>query len=673
MGMQNNKKDEDTENQIIETLGINYSERDEDIFQRILSCQSMSTKYELNNNGLKVLIDASLILDVLLARPSIFLDDAINIMNLILSHSLNGYITEIGLKYIWEISRKSKDREDANYLIIKLLNSFKVCKIDHELIKRAREYHLNSFETGIQIECAKNNQLDAIITLRPKDFLTCGWEKIFHPSHFLCSYFGDKAIYSSVKSCQEKLNQSWQNDTEQEDKLLFEDKLLLFKGWKIEHFDVLCSKNNLVTASVVLLNTTKNNVERYSESAFGTGISTLFLALDKAISHIDIQSRHTFDSIKFYNLGEGMNSSVMVIVAIQIEKYKIRTIYTHKNFIKSCFYAYVLALKTIYSFDESDFDGKPLSTTNFLCLDKIINIYKIGERDFSQSDWREINLVNQQLSGINLTEANLSGANLTGANFTEANLSGANLTGVNFTEANLSGANLIGANFTEANLSGANLTGVNFTEANLSGANLSRCDLRGLDLNKTVFYNTIIINAKMPEIKISIYGNKRIERIIQLFNQFDSKHYVIYAVHNGNSAIWWNSSIAQEFRQINKVLSHKGISIKRVFILPDNDSFSEEINEIMEEQLNHQIEVRYLSEKSAQNLRGFNLIKTNLLVCRNMLVTENSFTTMMIVNKEQQEENGYISYKQDDIEINEQLFLMFWENAKSYSNRFTIY
>jgi hypothetical protein len=170
-----------------------------DVFDEIINYKIFTDK-QINKNLPKILIDASLILDVLLERHSIFLKDAIHIVDLVFTGGVNGYITELGLRDIWDISRKMKSEEDANYLIIKLLNSFNLCKIDSAMIKRAREYYLSSFETGIQLECLKSNQLDIIITLRTTDFLRCGFTNIFSPSQFLESYSISDGILSVTKS-----------------------------------------------------------------------------------------------------------------------------------------------------------------------------------------------------------------------------------------------------------------------------------------------------------------------------------------------------------------------------------------------------------------------------------------------------------------------------------------
>lgn len=94
---------------------------------------------------------------------------------------------------------------------------------------------------------------------------------------------------------------------------------------------------------------------------------------------------------------------------------------------------------------------------------KLLNRYRLGERNFQQAE-----LSNGVLNNLNLTDINLIGANLSGANLQNTQLVRAKLIA-----ADLSQANLTGANLTKAKLIGANLTGANLTNANLSQADLS--------------------------------------------------------------------------------------------------------------------------------------------------------------------------------------------------------
>jgi uncharacterized protein YjbI with pentapeptide repeats len=100
---------------------------------------------------------------------------------------------------------------------------------------------------------------------------------------------------------------------------------------------------------------------------------------------------------------------------------------------------------------------------------------------------RELDLMDADLSGLNLPGADLRAAFLTDANFRGANLEGADFSGsllyrVDFTEADLSEANL-----GETALTGANLGKANLTRTNLIGADLIEVDLAEAQINRTIF------------------------------------------------------------------------------------------------------------------------------------------------------------------------------------------
>jgi uncharacterized protein YjbI with pentapeptide repeats len=368
----------------------------------------------------------------------------------------------------------------------------------------------------------------------------------------------------------------------------------------------------------------------------------------------------------------------MAMVVVRSGNYRVRKSYSHKNIIKACFYAYIKAVVNIYtqqntigdlekySLKEKGLSQSSLRETDFSSENLSSAIFR--NCDFSFSDLQGTNLSNSDLS-----DANLSGTNLSGANLSDANLSGTNLSDTNLSDTNLSGANLSGANLSGANLSGANLSGANLLEVklnlakyiegvNFSGADLSKADLRSLDLNSTIFCKPILTDTKMPDFKMEVYGYKRIERMIQLFNQFRSDHYAICAVHSIAFGDWWKSEVVQQFREVNKRLREEGISIRRVFIIPRDDTYR--INNILKEQLDFGIDVRYLYEDLAF-VNDLDLRK-NLLVCKNLSVAENSFTTMMLLNNDQKEESGYISFSLDEVETNQELFNMIWEIAKPF-------
>ena len=82
-----------------------------------------------------------------------------------------------------------------------------------------------------------------------------------------------------------------------------------------------------------------------------------------------------------------------------------------------------------------------------ITLEELLNRYQAGERDFSKIQIRLGELVNQNLSEIELSGASLNQVSLVDCNLSRANLSHANVAGSNLENINLSDANLSHANF----------------------------------------------------------------------------------------------------------------------------------------------------------------------------------------------------------------------------------
>ena len=136
-----------------------------------------------------------------------------------------------------------------------------------------------------------------------------------------------------------------------------------------------------------------------------------------------------------------------------------------------------------------------------------------------------VNLWNEDLSGLNLTNVNLWDAQLSGTNFSNANLTNANLSfgltqATNFTNATMSRANLRGTIMTGANFTGTSLANVKIGDqirsgnvtgtptlpagfvwrnGHLVGANMNlwRADLSGQDLSNLDLTNVRAYEANL--------------------------------------------------------------------------------------------------------------------------------------------------------------------------------
>ena len=117
------------------------------------------------------------------------------------------------------------------------------------------------------------------------------------------------------------------------------------------------------------------------------------------------------------------------------------------------------------------------------------------------------NLINADLSGVNLRGVNLSEADLRGVNLIKANLRDTNLRGANLRCAYLTGANLIRADLRGVDLIRADLRDTDLRDASLKYANL-RCinlryaDLRGANLSDTNLMDADLGNADLRRVDL---------------------------------------------------------------------------------------------------------------------------------------------------------------------------
>ncbi|MFM7279558.1 MAG: pentapeptide repeat-containing protein, partial [Microcystis aeruginosa] len=432
---------------------------------------------------------------------------------------------------------------------------------------------------------------------------------------------------AAMENEKEKLNQLLENEPQQN--LFFEDNLLLFQGWKIENFEILCANNNLTAATVILCNT--KTQERYTESAFKKGsVDALCTAFNEALAHL-VEVKHILKSIYLANLTPGQQGAITVKAVVEYDGKEVITIHTHENILKAHFFAYVKAMIAVYAPKEYHPDIHSTEELTYL--------YKIGERDFHGLNFSQVNLMDG--------EANLSDAKLMGCNFSKANL----------LEVNLTNADLTGADLSHADLSKANLTGANLTDVKLDENNLTLLD------------GTILTNTIMPEINIEISGESRLEKVAQLLKHIDPQSQSrILAIHSMTDSIWWDNPPGQKFWEVNKELIERKISIQRVFILPE--ARNPKHLQVIQEQLNSGIEVALICQEKAKDVEGYRWDNTNLLISENLSVPRNSFTARRTMNG--QTESGYISYQTRVVETDKSLFNALWEKSEKLSTQANI-
>jgi hypothetical protein len=121
---------------------------------------------------MKYLVNIDLVLEIILNRPRVSPYAAKAWEQIILGvHKF--YITDIGLKKISELIKSFADCEaDAEEIIEEIASKFEIIEIDTEILQKARQISLNSksFESAVELVCAKEYDMNAIVTDRQDNF-----------------------------------------------------------------------------------------------------------------------------------------------------------------------------------------------------------------------------------------------------------------------------------------------------------------------------------------------------------------------------------------------------------------------------------------------------------------------------------------------------------------------
>lgn len=91
-------------------------------------------------------------------------------MEAIESHQIEGYVTATTLTDIFYIVRKAKGVAIAKQAVSRILAGMHICTVNRSILETAILSNLPDFEDAVQIACALNENLDAIITRDTQDF-----------------------------------------------------------------------------------------------------------------------------------------------------------------------------------------------------------------------------------------------------------------------------------------------------------------------------------------------------------------------------------------------------------------------------------------------------------------------------------------------------------------------
>ena len=123
----------------------------------------------MNKIKINVLVDADLLLEALLNREK-FAKEAEKFWNFARLGKVNCYITDIGLNKIYSFCRRLGNEESADEILWFVQKIVENLAVTSELVEKARVSDLEDFESALEVTCAIDKKINAIVTNRPEDF-----------------------------------------------------------------------------------------------------------------------------------------------------------------------------------------------------------------------------------------------------------------------------------------------------------------------------------------------------------------------------------------------------------------------------------------------------------------------------------------------------------------------
>lgn len=132
---------------------------------------------------MRVLVDTDVVLDVIMARLP-FARAGAELLDLGEQGVFEVHISALTPLNVFYIARKAKGSRDLRQAIKELLQTVKVCQLDHSVLTAAFALPFSDYEDAVQHCCATANQLDAIVTRNTADYKNATLP-VFTPTEFL--------------------------------------------------------------------------------------------------------------------------------------------------------------------------------------------------------------------------------------------------------------------------------------------------------------------------------------------------------------------------------------------------------------------------------------------------------------------------------------------------------
>jgi predicted nucleic acid-binding protein len=113
---------------------------------------------------MRILFDTNVLLDAILTREP-FATDAETLLEAVESGQIIGFVSATTVTDVYYVTRRqAKSAEVAMTAVTRLLELLEICTVDRSVLEQAILLNQDDFEDAVQIVCAIESRLDAIVT-----------------------------------------------------------------------------------------------------------------------------------------------------------------------------------------------------------------------------------------------------------------------------------------------------------------------------------------------------------------------------------------------------------------------------------------------------------------------------------------------------------------------------
>ncbi|MEM6451593.1 MAG: pentapeptide repeat-containing protein [Cyanobacteria bacterium P01_D01_bin.105] len=462
----------------------------------------------------RILLDSNLVLDLLLDRKTSHLEDVANIFDLASIGTIDIYLTDRGIQDVWNVIQFYKGEDSANLITNTIVDKVDVCRISAEIMDSARNSSLSNFDSALQLACLEYYKLDTIVTNHPDAFVgkspssNGGNFSILNPASFESWISHDlkrSSLHLSLQEKKESIEKGYSSVT-------VDVNDLKIAGMSIEQFEIYSTQGEISLAHMSFWS--PKTQELQTISARGNGpVAALCSALDEGLSRMDFPHSYRMESINLRSLSSGSNSEMRASVVLTCEGIAYVGNSSHQDTIKSVFYAYINALKSITSNSSTEdkiqsrntkrsmFDASSNSIESLTNRDFHQSLQK-GKQDFSESTIKSVYIADQKILDAHLQKSTLERVIIKNSSLYQSDALLSEALDLDIWHSDIEQLKAQYSSWGKVSLDSVNLKKANLFHATINSSSARDVDFSSSEMNKAEISQTCFIDCNFQSVDL---------------------------------------------------------------------------------------------------------------------------------------------------------------------------